>query len=182
MAPVPAPRLDHHTLERYENIWFLIASIMAVLLFVAVLASFFSGTYPSLTGEGGHHIEGVQNGRIDPRNFAGTPFAEPGVRENPDGSLEVFVVGRAYQFQPAVLRVPAGRPVTFHVTSADVLHGYYVEGTNINATAIPGQVSSFTTTFRRAGTRQVICNEYCGTGHHNMINRVIVEPQAQAQR
>lgn len=178
-------RLDHHTLEKYENIWFGIATVMILLLFVTVLASFFSGTYPSLKGEGGHHITGVKNGRLNPKNFAATPFATPGLRQNADGSYEAFVVARAFQFEPAVLKVPVGQPVTIHLTSADVLHGYFIEGTNINATTIPGQVSSFTTTFRRTGTLNVICNEYCGTGHQNMINSVRVEvqePQASAGR
>lgn len=182
-SDAPAPRLEHHTLERYENIWFGIAAVMSVLLFVSALASFISGTYTAIEGTGGgHHITGVDNGRLDPRNLAATPFAEPGLRENPDGTLEAFVVARAFAFQPAALRVPAGRPVTIHITSADVMHGYQVEGTNINATAIPGQVASFTTTFRRPGTLSLICNEYCGTGHHNMINSVVVEaPDTQAR-
>lgn len=183
MAPSPknpAPRLEHHTLERLETIWFGIAVAMLIMLFASTIASFVSGTYPALEGEGGHHITGVENGRLDPRNLAATPFATPGLRENADGSLEAFVVARAFAFQPTVLRVPAGRPITFHVTSADVLHGYQVEGTNINATAMPGQVASFTTTFSRTGELGVICNEYCGTGHHNMVNRVIVEDAPQA--
>ena len=174
----PPARLDHHTLERYENVWFGIAVVLSVLLFVAVLASFVSGTYPSLTGERGHHLAGVQNGRLDPRNLAATPFATPGLRRNADGTYEAFVVARAFQFDPAVLRVPAYTTVTIHVTSADVMHGYFIEGTTINTTAIPGQVSSFTTTFGAPGPLNVVCDEYCGTGHHNMINRVVVEAPA----
>ncbi|WP_243398519.1 cytochrome c oxidase subunit II [Deinococcus koreensis] len=168
-------RLDHHTLERYETIWLGLSVIMVVLLFVAVLASFVSGTYPSLTGESGHHVAGVRNGRVDPRLLGATPFATPGTRQNADGTYEAFVVARAFQFEPAVLKVPAGQPVTIHVTSADVMHGLMIVGTNINTTVIPGQVSSFTTTFRREGTLDVICNEYCGSGHHGMISRLTVE-------
>lgn len=175
-ARSPIPRLEHHSLERIENVWFGIAVVLCLLLSVGTLASFISGTYPALSGEGGgHHLPGVENGRLDPKNLAATPFARPGLRENPDGSLEVFVVARAFNFEPAALRVPAGRKITFYVTSADVLHGYGIDGTNINVTAMPGQVASFSTTFRYAGTSSVVCNEYCGTGHHNMISRVIVE-------
>ncbi|MBB5236071.1 cytochrome c oxidase subunit II [Deinococcus budaensis] len=174
-SPAPVPRLEHHTLERYENIWFGIAVVMSVLLFVAVLTSFISGTYSAVQGEGAHHITGVTNGRLDPRNLAATPFAQPGLRENPDGTLEAFVVSRAFAYDPPVLRVPAGRPVTIHVTSADVMHGYYVEGTNINVNVVPGQVASLTATFRQPGDHSVICNEYCGAGHHNMLGRVVVE-------
>lgn len=175
MPRLTTSRLSHHKLEVYENAWFFIAMAMSTLLFIAVVASFFSGTYSVVSESGGHHIQGVVNGRLDPSNLAGTPFANPGVHTRPDGSIEAFVVAKAFQFDPPVLKVPANKPITIHVTSADVLHGYYVEKTNINATVMPGQVSSFTTRFKRAGKLGVICNEYCGTGHHNMINRIIIE-------
>ena len=34
----PAPRLDHHTLERYETAWLGVAVVLTVLLFVGVLS------------------------------------------------------------------------------------------------------------------------------------------------
>ncbi|MFB9991145.1 cytochrome c oxidase subunit II [Deinococcus oregonensis] len=184
-APLsPAPRLDHHTLERYETVWLVISVVMSVLLFTGVVVSFISGTYQAVRSDGssaGHHITGVKSGRLDPRSIASTPFAKPGLRENADGSLEAFIVAKAFAFDPAVLRVPAGRPITFHLTSLDVMHGYMVQGTNVNATVIPGQVTSFSVTFREPGTLNSICNEYCGIGHHNMLTRVIVTaPDAAA--
>lgn len=170
-------RLDHHTLEKYENIWFLIAIIMSVLLAVAVIASFISGTIPRIEDEGGniHHLSGINNGRINPKNFAGTPFEKPGVYPREDGSVDVFVVAKAFQFEPTTLRIPVHTKINFYITSADVLHGYYVDSTNINVTAMPGQVAAFSTTFKSVGTVNVICDEYCGIGHHNMINKIIVE-------
>lgn len=174
----PTSRLDHHTLEKYETIWLGIATVLSVALAGAVFASFLSGTTPRLQDEGGsgtHHLAGVVNGRIDPQNFAGTPFAKPGVFEKADGTVDVFVVAKAFQFDPPVVKVPAGKQINFYITSADVLHGYYVETTNINATVIPGQVAAFSTRFKNAGPVNVICDEYCGTGHHNMINKIIVE-------
>lgn len=179
-TPITA-RLDHHTLEKYENIWFGIAVVMSVLLAVAVFASYISGTTPRIEDEGGgaHHLSGVVNGRISAdtiaHKFAGTPFATPGVVNNADGTVDVFVLAHAFQFDPPVVKVPAGKRINFYVTSADVLHGYYVETTNINVTAMPGQVASFSTTFKTPGPVNVICDEYCGTGHHNMINKIIVE-------
>ncbi len=179
MAPSSSPfgRLDHQTLEKYENMWFAVAILMSVLLAVAVFASFLSGTVPKIEGEGGagHHLAGVTNGRINPKNLAGTPFATPGLVDNKDGTYSAFIVAKAFQFDPTVLKVPLGRPVTFYVTSADVLHGYYVEKTNINVSVMPGQVASFTTTFRTPGPLNIVCDEYCGIGHHNMLNKIIVE-------
>lgn len=173
----PVRRLTHATMEKYENIWFGVATAMSIMLAVAVFASFLSGTVPRIEGEGGagHHLEGVVNGRINPKNLAGTPFKTPGVVDSADGSQTVFVVARAFAFDPGTIKVKAGVPVTFHITSADVLHGYYVEKTNINVSVIPGQVTSFTTTFKSPGTLNIVCDEYCGTGHHNMLNKIIVE-------
>ncbi|MFC6592175.1 cytochrome c oxidase subunit II [Deinococcus lacus] len=171
------PGLNHHTLELYENIWLGIAGLMAVFLFVAVLASLFSGTFPTIRDTGGHNMGAIQNGRVDPARLNETPFAKPGVYENPDGTVEAWVVARAFNFTPTRLEVPAGRPITMHVTSADVLHGFHVEGTNINTEVLPGHVATYTVTFRHPGETKTICNEYCGAGHHSMINKVVVLPE-----
>jgi cytochrome c oxidase subunit 2 len=64
--------------------------------------------------------------------------------------------------------------VTFRLTSADVIHGFQIVGTNANAMAIPGYVSQFTVTFDEPGEYLVVCNEYCGLLHHNMTGKVIV--------
>lgn len=182
----PLPGLEHRTLQTYETLWLIVASVMSVLLFVAVMASFINGTYLALTNHthGAAQIDGVRAGRIDPQNLASTPFGTPGLIRHDDGRYEAFIVARAFNFEPTVLRLPLGVPVTLHVTSADVMHGLYIERTNVNLNIIPGQVSSLTFTFRHPGDHAVICHEYCGTGHHQMLGRVVVErdpPTLEAQ-
>lgn len=179
MARSPVQRLTHHTLAKYETIWFGLASVMCILLAVAVFASFVSGTIPRLEGEGGagHHFAGINNGRIDPKNLAGTPFNTPGLTRNKDGSYNAFVLATAkggFRFVPSVMDVPAHTPINFFITSEDVFHGYYVEKTNINVNVMPGQVASFTTSFKNPGKLSVVCDEYCGLGHHGMINTINV--------
>jgi cytochrome c oxidase subunit 2 len=88
----------------------------------------------------------------------------------------VVIVGRIWQFTPNEIRVPAGSEVTFIATSRDVVHGFKVQGTPINMMLVPGQVSTLTTRFDRPGEYLFVCHEYCGTGHHVMFGRVIVEP------
>jgi cytochrome c oxidase subunit 2 len=80
-----------------------------------------------------------------------------------------------YVFQPAQVRVPTGVPVTFRVTSPDVLHGFQIVGTNVNLTVAPGYVSQTTVTFETPGEYLIVCNEYCGLGHHLMQGKVIAE-------
>ena len=173
-----APRLEHHSLNIYENIWLLIGLLIQLLLFVGVIASLVSGTSPLLSDNTAshNHLAGVQSGRVDPANLQATAFAKPGLYRLEDGSYQAIVVARAFAFDPPFLKVPAGTPIDFHVTAQDVVHGYYVYGTNINVDLMPGQVSSFRTTFDTPGEYNVICYEYCGIGHHNMLNKIIVEP------
>ena len=79
-----------------------------------------------------------------------------------------------FSFLPNEIRVPAGRPVTFRMTSPDVVHGFQIVGTNGNAMVIPGYVSQFTTVFDEPGEYLIVCNEYCGLGHHFMQGKLIV--------
>jgi cytochrome c oxidase subunit 2 len=61
------------------------------------------------------------------------------------------------------------------VTSADVQHGFRIQGTNINLQVLPGQIAKSTYTFNEAGEFPYICGEYCGVGHQNMFGKIIVE-------
>ena len=49
-----------------------------------------------------------------------------------------------FAFVPNEIRVPAHRPITFRLTSADVTHGFEIVGTNGNTMLVPGYVSQFT--------------------------------------
>lgn len=176
MAPPHSPAtsgLDHRTLETWETIWGGLSLVLVWLLFVGVIASMISGTFPQLSG-GGHAAVG--RGRIDPAQLEVTPFARPGLVRTAQG-LELYIVARSFTFTPAVVHVPADTPITVHVTSVDVVHGFQVTGTTINDEILPGHVASFTVTFRHPGAQDVICNEYCGAGHHTMMTRFIVDPK-----
>ena len=123
----------------------------------------------------GIHLPGA-HGRIDPENVAATPpFDRPGVHPLRDGRYEAVVIGRAWSFEPAEIRVPAGVEIVFTATATDVIHGFNIEGTRLNMMLIPGQISRNSYTFDEPGEYLLICHEYCGLGHHTMAGRVIVE-------
>ena len=91
-----------------------------------------------------------------------------------DGKVTVRLIAQQYSFQPQCIVVPAGIPVTFRGTSTDTIHGFVVGRTNANTMLIPAFVSTFTTTFPKAGEQLMPCHEYCGTGHEAMWARVRV--------
>lgn len=97
---------------------------------------------------------------------------------SPDGSVTVHVVAQQYSFAPQCLVVPANTPITFRATSADVIHGFLISGTNINAMLEPGYVSTFKTEFDQPGDHVMPCHEYCGVGHEAMWAHVKVIDKA----
>ncbi|MBI4545788.1 MAG: cytochrome c oxidase subunit II, partial [Gemmatimonadetes bacterium] len=101
-------------------------------------------------------------------------FAAPGVSHARDGSVRVVMLAQMFSFQPAQIRVPAGRRVTFRLTSPDLIHGFQIVGTNGNAMVVPGYVTQFSTVFREPGEYLIVCNEFCGLGHHLMQGKLIV--------
>lgn len=116
-------------------------------------------------------------GTIDPqRAYQTPPFDQMGVRQIEPNVYEAVIVAQMFAFLPTEIRVPAGAEVRFIATSADVIHGFNIEGTRVNLMLIPGQIARATYRFARPGQYLLICHEYCGSGHHTMSGRIIVEP------
>lgn len=156
--------------DLYERIWMWAAAVLlAVFLGTIVLMAGLDAVQPP------SHVE-----TIDPTTLSSHPeFGKPAVAVHPDGSVVVSVVATMFEFKPNPIEVPANRPLTFRLTSDDVIHGFEVAGTNANAMAVPGYVSQFTLTFDRPGEYVIACNEYCGLQHHAMVGKLIVRPEAR---
>lgn len=115
-------------------------------------------------------------GRIEPRAIAVTaPFDQPGLRELAPGKYEAAIVAQVFLFTPNEIEIPVGSEVTFVLTSRDVIHGFKIVGTAVNMMVVPGQISKLTVTFDQPGEYLIVCHEYCGSGHHVMSGKVIVQ-------
>jgi cytochrome c oxidase subunit II len=158
-------------IDLYERIWMWGVAV--------VLALFFTSTAVAAFGHGIHppsHIE-----TIDPTKALGDArFKTQGVSTDAGGRVHARVVGLMFTWLPAEMTVPADTPVTFHLTSIDVIHGYQIVRTNGQSMVVPGYVSQFTTRFE-AGEYLIACNEYCGVGHHMMAAKLHVVPANQWQ-
>jgi cytochrome c oxidase subunit 2 len=151
----------------YEKIWMWAAGAVIAAFLLTVLVGFATSALQPPS-----HVETIDPAKVftDPR------FAQRGVTETATGAT-VTAVAMTFAFLPAEYHVPAGKPVTFRLTSVDVVHGFEIVGTNGNTMVVPGYVSQFTTTFATPGEYLIVCNEYCGTGHHTMSAKLIVEPR-----
>ncbi len=92
----------------------------------------------------------------------------------PDGSVTVRAIGQQYSFTPQCVVVPSETPITFRATSADVVHGMLIEGTNVNTMLVPGYISELRTSFKAPAEHVVPCQEFCGIGHQGMWGKVKV--------
>lgn len=91
-----------------------------------------------------------------------------------DGSVTVRAIGQQYSFTPQCIVVPSETPIRFRATSADVVHGLLIEGTNINTMLVPGYVSELPIRFKTPGDHMMPCQEFCGIGHQGMWGKVKV--------
>ena len=112
--------------------------------------------------------------QVDPTKVSQTPpFDKPGLRQLSDGSYEAYYVAETLS-STRRLQVPVGSKVTFYVTSADVVHGFFIPNTDINMMVIPGWVNQQTHTFTHRGEYLLICHEYCGIDHQDMFAKIEV--------
>jgi cytochrome c oxidase subunit 2 len=162
-------------LHRMEIIWISIAFLWGVVMFFAMIY---------------WHIEGEQNlsneaYRISPDAFAekaeamveqyqvgeegdtGVPVAHP-----PPGS-DIYMIARLWEWWP-VLELEKDQSYRLHLSSMDWQHGFSLQPTNINIQVHPDYDLVLTITPNEAGDFFVVCNEFCGVGHHTMVGKIRV--------
>jgi cytochrome c oxidase subunit 2 len=66
------------------------------------------------------------------------------------------------------IHIPAGRPVRLILTSADVIHSFWVPQLQGKLDLIPGDTNDLRLMARRPGRYRGICQEFCGAQHANM--------------
>lgn len=95
-------------------------------------------------------------------------------------AVAIDVKGYQWYWELSSQEVKAGTPVVFHVTTADVNHGLGIYGPDMRLVgqtqAMPGYTNSLEMRFDQPGTYQLMCLEYCGLAHHQMISEFTVTP------
>jgi cytochrome c oxidase subunit II len=128
-----------------------------------------------------YHFLGGGEGPDPPALHLRGEFVESnlGAAEGPSGSLTVRMIAQQFVFVPQCIVVPANVPVTFRITSADVVHMLSFVGTDYGLKAVPGEVTEATFTFAKTGTFKMPCHEFCGAGHDAMRGQLNVVPRDQ---
>src|ERR1700753_2977431 len=131
---------SHDVAERVERRWaFVVLAIVTVLVAMVVYTGLHWAMMPPSRVEIVQPASLSVSGEFIESNLGSAPEA--------DGSVTVRIVAQQYSFTPQCLVVPAGVPVTFRATAADVVHGFLITNTNINSMVEPGYIATFKTTF-----------------------------------
>jgi cytochrome c oxidase subunit II len=161
---------------RSERRWAIISVIIVVAMtLLAALAGLHQTTMPQA------RVETADPARL---HLAGE-FTEAnlGTEVGADGAVTVRAIGQQYSFTPACILVPADTPITLRATSADVVHGILVQGTNINTMLVPGYISEQFMRFHATGDHLMPCQEFCSFGHEGMWGKVrVIDNAAFAAR
>lgn len=158
---------------RVEKLWIWVAFIWCLILFASMPFWHLRGGQ-NATGDRGTVAAAAFTERVnqfiadyqvgDDRGF---PIVAP-----PAGS-DVYLQASMWSWRP-ILQLERGAEYTLHLSSTDVNHGFSLLPLNVNLQVVPGYDYALKVTPTEAGDFRVICNEFCGVGHHLMIGRIIV--------
>jgi cytochrome c oxidase subunit 2 len=168
--------------HRSEKTWVAIAFVWCLVLFAMMpLWHWKGGQNPSgirrrTTPEAymARTMEFIQTYQVD--TDRGLPVVAP-----PPGA-DVYLAAFSFQWMP-VLKLQRDVEYTLHLSAIDVNHGFSLYPINVNFQVVPGYDYGLRVRPNASGDFRIICNEFCGIGHHIMVGRVIVEdPPAVAAR
>lgn len=157
-----------------EKRWVTIAFIWCMILFAMM---------PLWHLKGGQNPSGIR-GKTTPAEFqarvsrfikefqVGTEKGIPVVA--PPAGSDVYLLGRMWSWTP-ILKLKKGTEYILHLSSVDLNHGFSLFPVNLNFQVIPGYDYGLKITPNKSGEFQIVCNEFCGIGHHMMVGKVIVD-------
>ncbi len=77
----------------------------------------------------------------------------------------------------ADLHLKINQPVKIELRSFDVLHNFYVPQFRAKMDTLPGIITYYWFTPEKKGEYEILCAEFCGTGHYAMRGKVLVDEE-----
>lgn len=161
---------------KQELVWIAIALVWCLIMFIMMPVwhvygkqNISSEAYKTTPAKFGKHVEEMVE-KYTVGEEAGIPIVRP-----PAGS-DVYLLGRLWQWYP-ILELEKDKEYRLHLSSMDWQHGFSLQPININLQVLPGYEMVLKITPDSAGEFTIICNEYCGIGHHMMVGKIYVKEQ-----
>ena len=105
----------------------------------------------------------------------------------PSDALVIEVVGHQFWWEVRYpdagvtvtneLHLPVGRPVNLQLTSADVIHSFWVPALAGKLDLLPDHPNTLVLEADEPGVHRSRCAEFCGLEHTKMVLTVVAEPE-----
>lgn len=109
------------------------------------------------------------------------------MRDAPEGAMEISVDAKMWSWiftysngkRANILMAPVNTPVKLNMTSKDVIHSFFVPAMRIKMDTVPGMSTYVWFKSDETGDFDILCAEYCGLKHANMITTLKVVAQEE---
>ena len=160
-------------IHKVELGWIVIVFLWGLFMFFFMIAWHFIGdqnlsteTYRILPSAYEEKVEAFAE-QYQVGEEEGVPVVRPPAGE------DVYILGRLWEWWP-IVELKKGQSYRIHLSSVDWMHGFSLQPVNINISIHPGYEHVINLTPTDTGEFGIICNEYCGIGHHLMTGLIRV--------
>ena len=161
---------------REEIVWIALALVWCLIMFAMMPIWHIYGkqnlsneAYQTTPAKFGAKVQEM----VDQYTVRTETIAEIPVVAPPAGS-DIYLLGRLWQWWP-ILELEKDKSYRLHISSMDWNHGLSIQPINVNLQILPGYEMVLNITPDQAGEYGLVCNEYCGIGHHTMLGRIYVK-------
>lgn len=108
----------------------------------------------------------------------------------PNDAKELRVIGQKWQWSVdypeeeinvagvgTTIAVPVDTPIKLIMSSQDVIHSFFIPNLRVKQDVVPGRYSTLWFKANRVGEYPVLCAEYCGDLHSQMLAKLVVMPR-----
>lgn len=177
MAIYEPERVWWNPLSKDERIWVALALIWMLVSFIFMPIYHLVGaqnppaeTYSVSAEDFDKLVEGmVEKYQVGEEN--GYPVVRPSADE------PVYLRASMWQWYP-IVELERGKTYKLHLSSMDIQHGFSLLPINMNLMVLPGYDYVATITPTTTGEFHIVCNEFCGVGHHMMVGKMYVREPA----
>lgn len=108
------------------------------------------------------------------------------MRKVPEGAMEVTAIGRMWEWEfdygngkisKDSLVLPVNIPVKLNLVSEDVNHSLFIPAFRVKEDVVPGYNNYLWFTPTYIGNYDVLCTEYCGLMHYDMLGQAKIVSQ-----
>ena len=173
----PADRLWwKQPIDKIEWTWIMLAFTWGMIMFVMMIYWHINGKQ-NLSTETYKSTREMYSAKAEKWITENTVRTEteqniPVVKPTPEG--DAYMTASLWKWWP-ILELEKGKTYKVHLYSMDYNHGFSLQPVNINIQVVPGYEHVVKMTPNKEGTYSIVCNEYCGIGHHTMLGRIYVK-------